>query len=71
MILASIAMEESGCNKDTVGGAGEQGIMQITKDKCPNQIANATWYVKFIIWVYKPHIRYATFCSRDPVSSNV
>jgi len=42
IILASIAMEESGCNKDIVGGAGEQGIMQITKDKCPNQTANAT-----------------------------
>jgi membrane-bound lytic murein transglycosylase MltF len=44
MLLASIAMEESGCNKDTIGGAGEQGIMQITKDKCPNQTANAAWY---------------------------
>lgn len=47
MLLASIAMEESGCNKDTVGGAGEQGIMQITKDKCPNQTANAAWCVVF------------------------
>lgn len=27
-------MQESSCNPGTVGGAGEQGLMQITKDKC-------------------------------------
>lgn len=39
ILLASIAMEESGCDAGNVGGAGEQGIMQITADKCPNQEA--------------------------------
>ncbi|KAG6845300.1 hypothetical protein H0H87_011150 [Tephrocybe sp. NHM501043] len=34
IMLASFAMQESSCNPDTVGGAGEQGLMQITKDKC-------------------------------------
>jgi len=27
-------MQESGCNPNTVGGGGEQGLMQITKEKC-------------------------------------
>ncbi|KAN0129199.1 hypothetical protein V8E53_012898 [Lactarius tabidus] len=34
ILLASFAMQESGCNPSAVGGAGEQGLMQITKDKC-------------------------------------
>ncbi|KDR75231.1 hypothetical protein GALMADRAFT_1332852 [Galerina marginata CBS 339.88] len=34
IILASFAMQESGCNPATVGGAGEQGLMQITQEKC-------------------------------------
>lgn len=34
IIFAAIAMQESSCNSDEVGGAGEQGLMQITKDKC-------------------------------------
>jgi Transglycosylase SLT domain len=34
ILVASIAMQESTCNPSTVGGAGEQGIMQITEDKC-------------------------------------
>lgn len=34
IMLASFAMQESSCNPATVGGAGEQGLMQITKDKC-------------------------------------
>ncbi|KAG8738854.1 hypothetical protein FRC10_006425 [Ceratobasidium sp. 414] len=34
IMIASIMMQESTCNKDTVGGGGEQGLMQITKDKC-------------------------------------
>jgi hypothetical protein len=27
-------MQESSCNPNTVGGAGEQGLMQLTSDKC-------------------------------------
>jgi len=27
-------MQESSCNPNEVGGAGEQGLMQITRDKC-------------------------------------
>ena len=34
MLVASIAMQESTCNPKVQGGGGEQGMMQITKDKC-------------------------------------
>lgn len=34
IMIAAIAMQESSCNKNTVGGGGEQGLMQITKEKC-------------------------------------
>lgn len=34
IMLASFAMQESGCNPNTVGGGGEQGMMQLTQDKC-------------------------------------
>lgn len=34
IFLASFAMQESSCNPATIGGAGEQGLMQITKEKC-------------------------------------
>ncbi|KII92887.1 glycoside hydrolase family 23 protein [Plicaturopsis crispa FD-325 SS-3] len=34
ILMAAFAMQESTCNPNTVGGAGEQGLMQITKDKC-------------------------------------
>ncbi|KAF7965088.1 hypothetical protein HWV62_45751 [Athelia sp. TMB] len=34
ILLASFALQESSCNPKTIGGAGEQGLMQITKDKC-------------------------------------
>ena len=34
IMLASFAMQESSCNPQTIGGAGEQGLMQITPDKC-------------------------------------
>ncbi|KAF8806281.1 lysozyme-like protein [Phlegmacium glaucopus] len=34
IMIASFALQESSCNPDTVGGAGEQGLMQLTKDKC-------------------------------------
>jgi hypothetical protein len=33
-MLASFAMQESSCIPTTVGGAGEQGLMQVTVDKC-------------------------------------
>ncbi|KAJ7772593.1 glycoside hydrolase family 23 protein [Mycena maculata] len=36
IMLASFAMQESSCNPNTVGGAGEQGLMQLTSDKCGN-----------------------------------
>jgi hypothetical protein len=45
-MLASIAMEESGCNPNQIGGAGEQGIMQITSDKCPNKTSGPAWYAR-------------------------
>lgn len=34
ILLASFAMQESSCRPWIVGGAGEQGLMQITVDKC-------------------------------------
>ncbi|KDQ21417.1 glycoside hydrolase family 23 protein [Botryobasidium botryosum FD-172 SS1] len=34
ILIASFAMQESTCNPSTIGGAGEQGMMQITPDKC-------------------------------------
>jgi len=34
ILLASFSMQESGCVPSTIGGAGEQGLMQITKEKC-------------------------------------
>ncbi|KAF8558020.1 glycoside hydrolase family 23 protein [Imleria badia] len=34
VMLASFAMQESSCIPTTVGGAGEQGLMQLTVDKC-------------------------------------
>ncbi|KAL1723980.1 lysozyme-like domain-containing protein [Schizophyllum commune] len=34
IMLAAFAMQESSCNANTVGGAGEQGLMQLTQDKC-------------------------------------
>lgn len=34
ILIAAIAMQESTCNANTVGGAGEQGLMQLTQDKC-------------------------------------
>lgn len=36
IILAAIALQESTCNPSTVGGNGEQGLMQLTVDKCSN-----------------------------------
>lgn len=34
ILFASFSLQESGCNPATVGGAGEQGLMQITQEKC-------------------------------------
>jgi hypothetical protein len=34
IILAAFAMQESGCQPNAVGGNGEQGLMQITQEKC-------------------------------------
>ncbi|KAL5528681.1 hypothetical protein ACEPAF_7818 [Sanghuangporus sanghuang] len=34
IMLTAFAMQESSCRPDTVGGAGEQGLMQLTWDKC-------------------------------------
>ena len=34
ILLASIALQESSCIPSTVGGNGEQGLMQLTVDKC-------------------------------------
>jgi len=34
IILASFAMQESSCRADAVGGGGEQGLMQISTEKC-------------------------------------
>lgn len=33
-MLAAFAMQESSCNAATTGGGGEQGLMQITQEKC-------------------------------------
>jgi len=34
ILIASFANQESGCNPSTLGGGDEQGMMQITPDKC-------------------------------------
>lgn len=34
IIIAAFANQESGCNAETIGGGDEQGLMQITPDKC-------------------------------------
>ncbi|CAE6422022.1 unnamed protein product [Rhizoctonia solani] len=34
ILIASFANQESGCNAETIGGGDEQGLMQITPDKC-------------------------------------
>lgn len=41
ILLAAIAMQESTCQPNEVGGAGEQGLMQITKDKCEGRSPEA------------------------------
>ncbi|PSR98913.1 hypothetical protein PHLCEN_2v4233 [Hermanssonia centrifuga] len=47
IFIASIAMQESSCDPNKTGGAGEQGLMQITKDKCgaaPGGNCKEPWY---------------------------
>jgi len=34
ILVASFALQESSCNPSAVGGAGEQGLMQLTSDHC-------------------------------------
>ena len=34
ILLASFAMQESSCDSEAVGGGGEQGLMQISLEKC-------------------------------------
>ena len=41
ILLAAIAMQESTCNPDIIGANGEQGLMQITPDKCQGGYASA------------------------------
>lgn len=55
IMIASIMMQESSCNKDTVGGGGEQGLMQITHDKCggaPN--GDCKEPVRIVVVFYRP-----------------
>ena len=40
ILLASIAMQESTCNPSVIGANGEQGLMQITPDKCDGGYAS-------------------------------
>lgn len=40
IVMVSFALQESSCNPETVGGAGEQGLMQLTKDKCDGAPGN-------------------------------
>ncbi|KZV73297.1 glycoside hydrolase family 23 protein [Peniophora sp. CONT] len=49
ILLASFAMQESSCNPKTVGGGGEQGIMQISKDKCEGRSPSACQELDFNI----------------------
>ncbi|SPC62185.1 uncharacterized protein UHOD_08814 [Ustilago sp. UG-2017b] len=46
-VLMSFAMQESTCNPNVTGGNGEQGLMQITPDKCggaPNGNCKDPWF---------------------------
>ncbi|KAJ1595636.1 hypothetical protein NDA11_005822 [Ustilago hordei] len=46
-VLMSFAMQESTCNPNVTGGNGEQGLMQITRDKCrgaPNGNCKDPWF---------------------------
>ncbi|KAJ6594139.1 lysozyme-like domain-containing protein [Mycena capillaripes] len=47
IMLAAFAMQESSCNSETVGGGGEQGLMQLTQDKCggaPGGNCRTPWF---------------------------
>ncbi len=57
-------MQESSCNPSAVGGAGEQGLMQITRDKCkgaPN--GNCKDIVRFLIHHFK--VTHRLYCHQD------
>jgi len=41
ILLASIALQESGCNPGAIGPNGEIGMMQITPDKCEGDCSDA------------------------------
>ena len=36
ILLATIALQKSSCNPASVGSNSEQGLMQLTSDKCSN-----------------------------------
>ena len=57
-------MQESSCNPSAVGGAGEQGLMQITRDKCkgaPN--GNCKDIVSFLIHGFR--FTHQLYCHQD------
>lgn len=57
-------MQESSCIPSAVGGAGEQGLMQITRDKCkgaPN--GNCKDIVSFLIHDFK--FTHWLYCLQD------
>jgi len=37
IVLAAFALQESSCNPDATGGGGEEGMFQLSSDKCVNQ----------------------------------
>ncbi|KAI0032231.1 glycoside hydrolase family 23 protein, partial [Vararia minispora EC-137] len=49
ILIASFAMQESGCNPNTIGGAGEEGLMQITQEKCQGRSGAACRELDFNI----------------------
>jgi len=72
MILAAIAMQESGCNPNTVGGGGEQGLMQITKDKCGGAPGgNCKDVVRLITASFSLHLLISYFLLRITTSAPV
>lgn len=57
-------MQESSCNPSAVGGAGEQGLMQITRDKCKGAPSgNCKDIVSFFIHDFK--VTHWLYCLQD------
>jgi hypothetical protein len=57
-------MQESSCNPSAVGGAGEQGLMQITREKCkgaPN--GNCKDIVSYLIHDFE--LTHRVYCHQD------